>query len=159
MKIKGKLLILAIIIFIAINVLVFIIINKDKFIKNDIDEVNMPDEKIDILMIEPDYFLSIVSNNKYVHEVCNLVFEGLTEDDDTLKAQPKLAKLILTSDNLSWDITLRDDVNFHNGDKFTADDVIFTINKIKELGEKSHFSYNVQNIKNITAYFTTMLSL
>ena len=24
------------------------------------------------------------------------------------------------------------------------------INKIKELGEKSHFSYNVQNIKNIT---------
>lgn len=150
MKIKGKLIILSIIIFIAINILVFFIINKDKIFKEEITETALSDEKINVLMIEPDYLLSIVSNNKYVHEVCNLVFEGLTKDDDELKAQPKLAKLILTSDNLNWEVTLRDDVYFHNGDKFAADDVVFTINKIKELGEKSYFLYNVQNIKNVT---------
>lgn len=149
MKIKGKLLILAIIIFIAINVLVFIIINRDKLLNDDIEEVTVQDEKINILMIEPDYFLSIVSNNKYVHEVCNLVFEGLTKDNENLKAEPRLAKVLITEDNLTWTINLRDDVYFHNGDKFTADDVIFTINKIKELGEKTYFLYNVANIKNI----------
>ena len=30
-----------------------------------------------------------------------------------------------------WNITLRDDVLFHDGSKFSADDVIFTINKIQ----------------------------
>lgn len=149
MKIKGKLLVLSIIIFIAINVLVFFIINKNKFFADEVPEINIKDERINILMIEPDYLLSIISNNKYVHEVCNLVFEGLTKDDEELKAQPKLAKLLITEDNIKWEITLRDDVYFHNGDKFTVDDVIFSINKIKELGEMSYFSYNVENIKNI----------
>ena len=144
MKIKGKLIILAIIIFIFVNVLVFFIINKDKFFKGEIIEKEILDAKINILMIEPDHLLSVVSNNKYVHEVCNLVFEGLTEDDDTLKAQPKLAKLILTTDNLSWDITLRDDVNFHNGDKFTANDVIFTIYGTKEVMDK--YKNEIENI-------------
>lgn len=149
MKIKGKIIFIGVIIFIAINILVFLLINKDKLFKEEIIEESLTDERIDVLMIEPDHFISLVSNNKYVHEVCNLVFEGLTKIDNNLKAEPQLAKLILTSDNLKWDITLRDDVYFHNGNKFTADDVVFTINKIKELGNDSYFSYNVQNIKNV----------
>lgn len=150
MKIKGKLIVLSIIIFIIINVLIFLIINRDKIFNNEVVEKSIPEEKVNVLMIEPDYFLSIVSNNRYVHEICNLVFDGLTEDDDSLKAQPNLAKLIVTTDNINWEITLRDDIYFHDGNKFTADDVVFTIDKIKELNEKSYFSYNVQNIKTVT---------
>ena len=41
--------------------------------------------------------------------------------------QPELAKSWTVSDDLkTWTFTLRDDVVFHNGEKFTADDVVFT---------------------------------
>ena len=41
--------------------------------------------------------------------------------------QPELAKEWKVSDDLkTWTFTLRDDVVFHNGEKFTADDVVYT---------------------------------
>lgn len=148
---KAKFIALSAIMFVGISFLTVLFINKDRVQLEEISEVNRLNEKINILMIEPDYYLSLISKNKYVHEVCSLIFEGLTKKNSELKAEPQLAKLILTDDNLTWEITLRDDVYFHNGDKFTSADVIFSINKIKELGEQSYYMYNVQNIKKVEA--------
>ena len=146
---KAKFISLSTIIFICISCLTVLFINKDKVQPDLKAKVDQSNEKINILMIEPDYYLSLISKNKYVHEVCNLVFEGLTKKNDELKAEPQLAKLILTDDNLEWEVTLRDDVYFHNDEKFTASDVAFTIKKIRELGEQSYYMYNIQNIKNV----------
>ncbi len=146
---KARFIVLSLIIFISISGLTFWFINKNDTEPEIKENIEQADEKISILMIEPDYYLSLVSKNKYVHEVCNLIFEGLTKKNNELKAEPRLAKLIVTDDNLNWKITLRDDVYFHNGDRFTANDVLFTVDKIKELGEQSYYMYNVQNIKNI----------
>lgn len=146
---KARFIVLSFIIFVGISCLTFLFINKGENEPEVKENVEQEDAKINILMIEPDYYLSIISKNKYVHEVCNLIFEGLTKKNDELKAEPRLAKLLITDDNLNWEITLRDDVYFHNGDKFTADDVLFTIEKIKELSEQSYYMYNVQNIKSV----------
>lgn len=146
---KTRFVFLSLIIFIGISWLTFLFINKSNVETERNDDVEQADEKISILMIEPDYYLSLVSKNKYVHEVCNLIFEGLTKKNNELEAELRLAKLIVTDDNLNWEITLRDDVYFHNGDKFTANDVLFTIDKIKELGEQSYYMYNIQNIKKV----------
>lgn len=47
---------------------------------------------------------------------------------------PELATSWETEDYQTFTFHLRDDVYFHNGEKFTADDVAFTIDRAKELG-------------------------
>lgn len=65
--------------------------------------------------------------------VAHRIFFNLTHnslvgyDEKTLELKPELATAWESSDDMkTWTFTLRDDVFFHNGEKFTADDVLFT---------------------------------
>lgn len=128
-----------------------IIFNREDMSKTKNNNEVIVAETVDLLIIEPDFLNPLVSKNKYVQEISNLVFSGLTNIDENLKPQPELAKTFIPDETLTgWNITLRDDVYFHDGVKFTADDVVFTINKIKELGENSYFAHNVKNINSIS---------
>src|SRR5215470_18471452 len=51
-------------------------------------------------------------------------------DPEDFKIKPQLAKSWKTPDDTTLEFELRDDVKFHNGDKFTADDVVYTIEYI-----------------------------
>ena len=46
--------------------------------------------------------------------------------------EPELATSWETDDYKTFTFKLRDDVKFHNGEPFTADDVAFTIDKARE---------------------------
>ncbi|MEU3910030.1 ABC transporter substrate-binding protein [Streptomyces sp. NPDC029721] len=64
--------------------------------------------------------------------VPRLVFNTLTRYDEKLRPQPELAKSWqVAPDGKSITFTLRDDVTFHNGRKFTADDVIFAVQNLQ----------------------------
>ncbi len=64
--------------------------------------------------------------------------------------EPWLATSWELVDDVTWDFTLRDDVLWHNGEKFTADDVIFTWNVITEEGtELSNAADITDNVANI----------
>ena len=118
--------------------------NKNK--QNDV----IKEESINLLIIEPDFLNPLVSQNKYVQQVSNLVFDGLTKLDSNLRPNLVLAKTFIPDNTLtSWTVSLREDVFFHDGSKLTVDDVIFTINKIKALGDKSYYLYNVSNISSL----------
>lgn len=66
-----------------------------------------------------------------------LVYSGLTRLDDD-EIVPDLAKSWEASaDGLTYTFTLKPDLHFHNGSPLTADDVVFTINKIKDYALKS----------------------
>jgi peptide/nickel transport system substrate-binding protein len=54
------------------------------------------------------------------------VFEGLTKRDRDLKIIPGLAERWEVIDPLKWRFHLRKGVKFHNGEPFTADDVVFS---------------------------------
>lgn len=151
MKKNIKLFLILALVVILVTIVNVVISNRENFINKDKTNEIIKEETVSLLIIEPDFLNPLVSKNKYVQEVANLVFDGLTEIDEELKPQLKLAKTFVPDETLtSWNITLRDDVVFHNGSKFTSNDVIFTINKIKELDEKSYFKYNVENIETIT---------
>ncbi|KYK23173.1 hypothetical protein AYK25_02220 [Thermoplasmatales archaeon SM1-50] len=64
------------------------------------------------------------------------IFNPLVAFDNSFKLFPKLAKSWNNPDNCTWRFFLRDDVTFHNGYNFTAHDVKFTIDFIKN--NKSH---------------------
>ena len=64
------------------------------------------------------------------------IFNSLVEFDNSFKLFPKLAKSWNNPDNCTWRFFLREDVKFHNGYNFTANDVKYTIDLIKD--NKSH---------------------
>jgi peptide/nickel transport system substrate-binding protein len=67
------------------------------------------------------------------------VYEGLTARDKDLKIIPALAESWETPEPTRWRFHLR--VKFHNGEPFTADDVIFSADRVRATG--SNFLSNV----------------
>ncbi|TWH00632.1 peptide/nickel transport system substrate-binding protein [Mesorhizobium sp. J18] len=62
------------------------------------------------------------------------VYEGLTKRDKNLEIIPGLAESWEQLDPLHWRFHLRKDVKFSNGNDFTADDVIFSAERIRADG-------------------------
>ncbi|MGI2327594.1 ABC transporter substrate-binding protein [Planococcus sp. YIM B11945] len=83
--------------------------------------------------------------------VNRVLFSGLTQPGENLEPVADLAAEWETSeDELEWTFHLRDDVLWHDGEKFTAEDVAFTFNEIvlnEELGA-NNTSY-FQNLKEV----------
>jgi len=69
------------------------------------------------------------------------VYEGLVTRDKDLKTAPALAESWETLEPTHWRFHLRRGVKFHNGDPFTADDVIFSADRVRAKG--SNFLTNV----------------
>jgi peptide/nickel transport system substrate-binding protein len=69
------------------------------------------------------------------------VYEGLVTRDKDLKIAPALAESWETLTPTHWRFHLRKNVKFHNGDPFTADDVIFSAQRVRTTG--SNFLSNV----------------
>src|ERR1700732_280739 len=69
------------------------------------------------------------------------VYEGLVTRGKDLKIIPALAESWETPEPTRWRFHLRKNVKFHNGDPFTADDVIFSAARVRANG--SNFLTNV----------------
>ncbi len=73
----------------------------------------------------------------YSYDTCTLginfnIFSPLVEFDNSFRLFPKLAKSWNNPDNCTWRFFLRQDVKFHNGYNFTANDVKYTLDLIKD---------------------------
>ncbi len=90
---------------------------------------------------------SMSSNSEVgIHIYDTLIFKN----QETGELQPCLAESWEQKDDLTYIFHLRDDVNWHNGDKFTADDVVYTIKRLTtEPGTKSR--YNTIDAENTKA--------
>lgn len=85
----------------------------------------------------------ILSNNKNVQDISKLIFEPLVNLSSDYKAEPCLAKEWAKQGN-SYLIKLRENVKWTSGQRFTAEDVQFTIDKLKSM--QSIYSSNVQHV-------------
>src|SRR3546814_4073813 len=61
-------------------------------------------------------------------------YEGLVTRTPDLKLQPALATSWENVEPTVWRFTLRKGVKFHNGNAFNADDVLFSIDRIRTEG-------------------------
>lgn len=67
-----------------------------------------------------------------------LIYSGLMRLNERGELVPDLAQgYEISPDNLTYTITLKDNLRFHDGEPITADDVIFTINRIQNPTVKS----------------------
>jgi peptide/nickel transport system substrate-binding protein len=62
------------------------------------------------------------------------IYEGLVTRDRELKIIPALAESWETPEPTRWRFHLRKNVKFHNGDPFTADDVLFSADRVRAKG-------------------------
>ncbi|SPF57006.1 ABC-type transporter, extracellular solute-binding protein family 5 [Candidatus Desulfosporosinus infrequens] len=70
----------------------------------------------------------------------NVIESLLTLDGKTMKVIPALATEVSRIDNTTWDIKLRPNVTFQNGNPFTADDVVYSIKRIIDPNFKSNIA-------------------
>ena len=81
---------------------------------------------------DPKSFNSIIAKESSTSAVTNYIFEGLTTvNAHSQKVEPHLARAwSVSEDGLIWVFHLRDDIFWSDGEKFTADDVVFTFNDL-----------------------------
>jgi peptide/nickel transport system substrate-binding protein len=87
-------------------------------------------------------------------EMWALMYDQLiTYAPEDMSPQPGLASDWKTSeDGLTWTFTIRDDVTWSDGEKFTADDVAFTLNRILDGGpEAATWGSYLNSVETITA--------
>ncbi len=73
----------------------------------------------------------ILSGSVYEGLPVNQLFDGLVELDPSLHVVPGLADTwTIAPDGLTYRFHLREGVRFHNGDELTADDVVFTFERL-----------------------------
>ncbi|MEM9061589.1 MAG: ABC transporter substrate-binding protein [Pseudomonadota bacterium] len=88
-------------------------------------------------------------NQVLLFQISSNVLSGLTHINPALQAEGDLAlDWEVNGDGTEYTFNLREGVTFHNGDAFTADDVIYTYQRSKD-PEKSIHSRVVANIKDI----------
>ncbi len=74
----------------------------------------------------------LITENVYYFYFSKLIFEGLFDFDEHLRPIPQLASTYsIENDGKIVSIKLKENVFWHDGEKFTSDDVIFTINTLK----------------------------
>ena len=82
-------------------------------------------------------------------QITSNVLSGLTHINAELTAEGDLATdWTVSDDGLEWTFHLREGVTWHNGDPFTADDVVFTYNRSKD-PDQSIFSGNLVNVSDV----------
>ena len=80
-------------------------------------------------------------------EINLLLFDGLTAHDENNEVVPGLAESWELDDATNtYTFHLRDDVNWHDGEKFTADDVEFTIKAIMDPDNESEIASNYEDV-------------
>jgi peptide/nickel transport system substrate-binding protein len=95
--------------------------------------------KLELNTLDPHFFASFAPNSSLRY-----FFDKLTSTTTSSRCARRLATSWKLVDDTTWEFKLRRDVKFHDGTLFTADDVIFTIDRVP----------NVPNSPNSFAQFT-----
>lgn len=100
---------------------------------------------------KPDTLCPILSKNQANINMLDIVYDGLVRINDKLTAEPGLAESwSVSADGKKWTLNLRKNVLWHDGSAFGANDVVYTVNTIKN-SEDSIYRYHISNISVIRA--------
>ncbi len=91
----------------------------------------------------------IFSNNRDIQYIDKLIFEPLVDISYNFEIENKLAKEFSKINDTTYVVKLKDNINWHDGEKFTAEDVIFTLNNLKNNSINSIYKENVSKVKEL----------
>ena len=125
------------------------IIRQDEEVKRQEEEytASNQDDRVKELKLgiaELDTINPILSKNKNVQNITKLIYDPLVNLTSDYKAEPCLATEWAKESGNSYLIKLRENVRWSDGQAFTAEDVKFTIDRLKD--SDTIYSANVQNV-------------
>lgn len=86
----------------------------------------------------PRFINPVLATTEQDQDLTNLVYAGLTKKDEYGNTIYDMAESITESeDHLRYDVIIKSDATFQNGDTVTADDVIYTIGLVQDPNIKS----------------------
>jgi peptide/nickel transport system substrate-binding protein len=99
----------------------------------------------DILTMDPHS-----QNHATTHAIMQYAYEGLVRYTRDYKIEPGLAESWKQLSETQWRFNLRRNVKFHDGSPFTADDVVFSFNRIKQpQGTNQIYVSGVNEVKKV----------
>ncbi|PHR92678.1 MAG: ABC transporter substrate-binding protein [Robiginitomaculum sp.] len=100
---------------------------------------------------DPHYHYSGENSSMLPH-----IYDGLIALDKELHPQPSLATAWRVIDENIWEFDLRKDVYFHDGSKFTAEDIVYTFNRVPAVrnspGSYERLTRRVKKIEVLTPH-------
>ncbi|WP_265443634.1 peptide ABC transporter substrate-binding protein [Acetivibrio straminisolvens] len=135
--------------------------NKDyDFLNGGMDDVldtgPVKNGVLNLFSTEPDTLNPILTANAYVKEYSCFVFESLVRLDGNQKAVPLLAESWEGSDDgMIWTFYLKENVYWHDGIPFSAEDVEFTASTIMNAGVNSPYKTCFENVESFLAQDST----
>ena len=100
--------------------------------------------------------------------VCNQMFNGLVQLDDSLNIKPDIAKSwAISADGTTYTFTLRNDVYFHKSSLFGSDstrtvrasDFVYSLNRLRDEDIAAPGGWILQNVENFSAVNDTVLKI
>ncbi|MGH3665331.1 MAG: ABC transporter substrate-binding protein, partial [Egibacteraceae bacterium] len=89
---------------------------------------------------------------RYKEWAVELVYDKLLAPSPYVAdSQPWLAESVTQIDPLTWEVTVRDDVTWHDGEPFDADDVAFTIEYYKAAGATGRYTHHVLQVPEVAS--------
>lgn len=130
---------------------IYLVYGKKDNNENNSEVVNVAKEEdiidnIRIPIVNFDTINPILSNNAQVQNISKLVYEPLLTITEDYKIELCLAKEWSKVSTTSYVIKLKDNARWNDGTLFTAKDVQFTIDRLKDSNVKSIYAYNVEHI-------------
>lgn len=125
--------------------------------------VNAPAAKLensDILRLSMRHPLTLnplTNEDETVARILRLIFEPLIVLDSNLRPTSHLADIEFASDFSSVSLTIRSDAFWSDGMPVTSDDIIFSIQTLRNASSHAIYRQNVQNIANVTRQSTRVV--
>ena len=108
----------------------------------------------DILTLDPHS-----QNHATTNSILQHTYEGLTRYTKDYKVEPCLATSWKQMSETHWRFNLRKGVKFHDGSPFTADDVLFSFNRIRQpQGTMQIYVTGIKEVKKIDDYTVDILT-
>jgi peptide/nickel transport system substrate-binding protein len=99
---------------------------------------------------EPDQLDPHKTSAYFSFQVLENVYDTLVEPDENLEMRPALAESWdVSADRLTWTFHLRKGVVFHDGSPFSADDVVYSYNRI--IGERLSNAWRFSAVTDVSA--------
>ncbi len=99
----------------------------------------------------------ILSKNKNIQDISKIIFEPLMTLTSDYKLEACLAKEWAKQNNTTYIIKLKDDKKWSDGQNFTAEDVKFTIDRLKD--SDTIYATNVQYVTNVEIVDNTTIRI
>lgn len=96
---------------------------------------------------EPRFLNPVLASSDTDRGISTLVFSKLISYDQDGNVSPDLAKSVdISSDGKTYSLRLREGIKWHDGENFSADDVVFTVKVIQDPEYKSPLYQNWQGV-------------